>query len=216
MRVLSFRIPLRFLRGSYSRLALTVIALACGVALVVAIRVMNAAVMESFLDTVDEVGGRADFSVVASDGASFDDRVANAIGQVAGIRLAVPLVNAVAFPNDDSGELLTIHGVDLTNDAAVRLYHRASSQGATEEIVDDLLAFLNQADSVILTQEFANSRGISKGSRIDLVTPRGVQSFTVRGLLEPQGLAKTLGGRLVVMDVMAAQGRSLRTGRSTE
>jgi putative ABC transport system permease protein len=32
-----------------------------------------------------------------------------------------------------------------------------------------------------------------------------VKTFTVRGLLEPQGLAKMLGGRLVVMDLYAAE-----------
>ena len=38
-----------------------------------------------------------------------------------------------------------------------------------------------------------------------MVTPEGVRAFTVRGLLEPQGLARTLDGRLVVMDMYAAE-----------
>ena len=30
------------------------------------------------------------------------------------MKLAVPLVRAVAFPDDGSGEMLTVHGIDLT------------------------------------------------------------------------------------------------------
>ena len=37
------------------------------------------------------------------------------------------------------------------------------------------------------------------------MTPTGVKPFIVRGLLEPQGVARALGGRLVVMDLYAAQ-----------
>ena len=37
------------------------------------------------------------------------------------------------------------------------------------------------------------------------MTPGGVKRFTIRGLLDPQGLARTLRGRLVVMDLYAAE-----------
>src|SRR6185295_14228888 len=118
------------------------------------------------------------------------------VAPVPGVRLAVPLVRAVAFPDDASGELLTVHGVDLGNDAAVRLYH-ASKKG--ESVVEDLVEFLNSPDSIVLGEAFAQRRGLKVGDKVPLVTPHGVSTFTLRGLLEPQGLARTLGGRLVVM-----------------
>src|SRR5262249_40111705 len=47
--------------------------------------------------------------------------------------------------------------------------------------------------------------GLAVGQTVPLVTPTGVKEFIVRGLLEPQGVARALGGRLVVMDLYAAQ-----------
>ena len=198
---LSFRLAYRHVLAGLGRMALSVIALALGVALVVAIRLMNAAVLDSFLDTVDGMAGRAALTVTAGEGLTFDERLVDEVAKVPGVTLAVPLVVGVAFPDDGSGELLTVHGVDIGNDAAVRVYHR----GDTTNLVDDTVEFLNSKDSIVLGRAFAERRGISLGSSLPLVTPTGVKTFKVRGLLDPEGLAKTLDGRLVVMDVYAAQ-----------
>jgi putative ABC transport system permease protein len=199
---LSLRLAYEHVRAGFGRMALSVLAVALGVALVVAIRLMNAAVLASFLDTVDAVAGRAALTVTAGEGLTFPETVQPLVAAVPGVRLAVPLVRSVAFPDDGSGELLTVHGVDLANDTAVRVYHTTDDPTA---VVDDLLVFLSQPDSIILGKAFAARRGLTVGSRLPLVTPTGVQTFVVRGLLEPQGLAKTLGGRLVVMDLYAAE-----------
>lgn len=198
---LSFRMAYQHVRAGFGRMALSVLVVALGVGLVVAIQLMNSAVLASFLDTVDGMVGRATFSVTAGDGLTLDADLVHRVAAVPGVKLAVPLVTGVAFPDDGSGELLTVHGVDLADDAAVRVYHRAD----TSEMIDDLVVFLNQPDSIVLGREFADRRGLRVGSRLDLVTPGGVKPFTVRGLLDPEGLAKTLGGRLVVMDLYAAE-----------
>ena len=114
----------------------------------------------------------------------------------------MPLVRSVAFPDDASGELLTVLGVDLANEAAVRVYHDGDRP---EEVVDDLLGFLGQPDSIIVGRQWASSHGLSVGDQAVLVTPTGRRAFTVRGIVEPRGLAATLAGRVVVMDLYAAQ-----------
>src|SRR5262249_29251075 len=121
---------------------------------------------------------------------------------IPGVRLAVPLVRSVAFPDDASGELLTVLGVDLTNEPAVRVYHDGDRP---EDVVDDLLGFLSQPDSIIVGRQWASSHGLAAGDPVALVTPSGRRPFPIRGLVEPRGLASTLGGRVVVMDLYAAQ-----------
>jgi putative ABC transport system permease protein len=200
--VLSFRMAAEQVRASFGRLVLSVAAVALGVALVVAIRLMNGSVLSSFLDTADAVAGRAALTISGGEGLTFGEEVVDVVAAVPGVKLAVPLVRAVAFPDDGSGELLTVHGVDVTHDAAVRVYHRSSS---STEVVDDPLVFVSQPDSIILGREFAASRALSAGDPLDLVTPSGVKTFTVRGLLEPEGVARVLRGRLVVMDLYAAE-----------
>ena len=206
---LSLRMAYRHVKSAWTRMALSVLAVGLAVSLVVAIRLMNGAVLTSFLDAVDAMGGRAALTITGVDGASFPDALVDTVAKVPGVKLAVPLVSSIAFPDDDSGELLTVHGVDFTHDADVRLYH----EGDADEILDDPIVFLNDPRSVILTRKFAEERGLALGEAIRLATPTGVQPFTIRGLLEPQGLARALGGRLVVMDLYAAQRAFASDGR---
>jgi len=210
---LSFDMASRHVRAGIGRMLLSVVAIALGVALMVAFKLMNTAVLQSFTDTVDALAGRAAFRVVAGERLTFAEDIVEQISAVPGVSLAVPLVSAVTFPDDGSGELLTVHGVDLTHDAAVRLYHATDE---TDEVIDDLVVFLSQPDSIVVGREFAETRGLAHGDTIDLVTPRGVKPFTVRGLLDAQGVARTLGGRLVVMDLYAAQRAFTGDGQVTQ
>ena len=204
-----FVIPHCFLRASYRRLFLTIAALAAGVALVCAIDVVNRSVMGAFEEVVDTMAGRAALQISAGHGSLFPEEVAETINQVQGVELAVPAVGATAFLTDGSGETLTVHGVDITNDAAVRIYQPRDSDHAG---IKDPLAFLNQPDSVILTHEFGRRRHLAIGSTIDLETPTGRHQFTVRGLLEPEGVARIHGGNLVVMDLFAAESAFTQPG----
>src|SRR6266403_1231057 len=122
MTALSFRMPLRFLRGSAARWALTVIALACGVGLVCAIELVSGAVFQAFTEIVDTMAGRSALQVTGAEAGLFPEEIAAAVGAVPGVELAVPVVSAEAFTTDGSGEQLAVHGVDMTNDAAVRSY----------------------------------------------------------------------------------------------
>jgi len=199
---LSFKMAYRHVRAGFGRTALSVVAVALGVGLVVAFQLMNAAVLQSFLDTVDAMAGRAALTVAAGEGLTFSEDVVHTVASVPGVKLAVPLVRSVAFPDDGSGEMLTVQGVDLTNEAAVRVYHDADK---TDEVIDDLVAFLNTPDAIIIGREFAEQRGLKRNDTMDLVTPSGVRTFTIKGLLDAQGWARTLRGRLVVMDLYAAE-----------
>ena len=82
MRLFSLRMPLRFLRGSYTRLALTVIALALGVALVCAIDLVNRAVLRAFTEVIDTMAGRAALQVTAGEGGLFSEDVAATVAAV--------------------------------------------------------------------------------------------------------------------------------------
>src|SRR5215475_8468219 len=140
----SLRMPRRFLRGSYGQLALTVIALACGVALVCGMDLVTRAVARAFAEVVDTMAGRAALQVTAS-GAPFPEAVIESVSRVPGVELAVPVVGSVAFATDGSGELLTVQGVDVTNESAVRVYEARDTSGL---MLEDPLVFLNQPDSI--------------------------------------------------------------------
>src|SRR3989454_2558939 len=209
MRPPSLRLPFRLLRGHTGRLALTLIALAWGVALVCAIDVVNRAVLSAFVEVVDTMAGRAALEIAAGEGALFPEDVATRAAAVAGVELAVPVVTAAAFATDGSGELMSVHGVDVTNDAAIRVYHVRDEGGLP---IDDPLVFLSQPDSILLARSFAGPRGLEVGTRLELETPTGRRQFTVRGLIEPEGIGRVHGGNLVVMDLFAAEKAFTRPG----
>jgi len=203
---LSFKYAYRHVRAGFGRMVLSIIAIALGVALVVAFQLMNAAVLQSFLDTIDAMAGRAQVMVSAGEGLSFSETILDKVRAVPGVKLAVPLVRSSAFPDDGSGEMLTVQGVDLTNESAIRVYHDADkASGSPDGVIDDMVEFLNSPDSIILGREFADKRGLRKGDTLPLVTPNGIQGFTIKGLLDAEGLAQTLRGRIVVMDLFAAE-----------
>ena len=201
------RMPLRFARGHHAGLVLTVAAIACGVALVCAVDLANRAVLRAFVEVIDNTAGRVALQVTAGEEAVFPEDVAAAVGEIAGVELALPVVLASAFLTDGGGEQLAVHGIDLTNDAAGSMYgFNAGSE------LDDPLMFVTQPDSIALTRAFAARRGITIGDRIDLMTPAGRRVFTIRGLLEPQGVARAYGGNVVIMDLFAAEAAFTRSG----
>src|SRR5207245_9301349 len=184
MRFPSLRLPFRLLRGHTGRLVLTLIALAWGVALVCAIDVVNRAVLSAFVEVIDTMAGRAALEIAAGEGALFPEDVATRAAGVPGVELAVPVVTAAAFATDGSGELMSVHGVDVTNDAAIRVYHVRAEGGLP---IDDPLVFLSQPDSILLPRSFAGPRGLEVGTKLVLETPTGGHRFTVRGLMGPEG-----------------------------
>jgi len=202
------RMPRRFLRGGMTRMLFTVVAVACGVALVCAIDLVNRAVYASFVDILDTMAGRASLHVSAGGGALLPEDVAATIRKVPGVELAVPVVGSWAFTTDGTGEQLTVHGIDVTSDDAIRVYE----PGEASPELDDPIVFLNNRDSIVLTEVFARRHGLVIGDPIELDTPTGRQRFVVRALLAPKGIGRVQGGNVLVMDIAAAELAFARRG----
>jgi len=198
----SFRLPLRFMRGQYGRTALTVTALAVGIALLFAIDMVTRSMQLAFEEVIDTMAGRAALEVTAGRDGLVPEEIVETVRAVPGVEIAVAIVSAPAFLTDGSGESVTVHGVDLLNEAELRVY-RAQNEDARP--IDDPVRFLANPRSVVLTRSFAARHQLDVGDTIELATPRGKRTFSILSLLEPEGVARVYGGNLVVMDVVAAQ-----------
>src|SRR5207247_2638599 len=102
------RMARRFTRGGAARLALTVLAVAWGVALVAAVHLANRAVLRAFVEVVDTMAGRAALEVVAGEGGLFPEDVAAAVATVPGVEASAASVKGAAFA--DGGTLVTVYG----------------------------------------------------------------------------------------------------------
>ncbi|MGK5087269.1 FtsX-like permease family protein [Bdellovibrionota bacterium FG-2] len=199
MRNLLTYIGLRHLRRKPLRTLLTALGIAFGVALFLGIKLINESVLGSFQDTIESVTGKAKLTVSAGD-AGFPEERLEVIRNTKGVKHAVPMVEARAYFAGTTQETLMILGVDLLQEQSVRTYKTTD-----EQVIDDPLVFLNQPDSIILTHSFAKAHGLKIDSVFELATAQGKKSFTVRGLLSPEGPAKAYGGAIAIMDIDGAR-----------
>jgi len=201
MRNLLEFVGLRHLRLRPARTILTTLGVAFGIALYVSISIINRSTRDSFKENVEAVSGKAKITVSAGP-TGFEEVKLEDVRTVPGVQHAVPMIEARGFFQDAKleGESIYIIGVDLLQESAIRTYKTTD-----QTIIEDPLIFLNQPDSIVITKKFAESKNLGIDSKIDLATAEGKKSFTVRGLLEPEGAAKAYGGSLAVMDIDGAR-----------
>jgi ABC-type lipoprotein release transport system permease subunit len=209
MGLASLRMPRRFLRGSYGGLALTAMALASGVALVCAIDLVNRAVEPRLPRDHRHHGGSRVAPGERRRARAHAEEIAETIRGADGVAEIVPVVSATAFLAGGTGEQLTVHGIDLTNERHLSVYEASERRSGA---IDDPLVFLSQPDSIVLTETFAARHALRIDDPVDLETPAGKRRFTVRGLLEPKGVARVYGGNLILMDLLAAEAAFTRPG----
>src|SRR3989441_195696 len=192
----------RHLRGQGARATLTAAGVACGVPLVVAIRVINASTLASFTDAIEDLAGTAALQVRGPG--PFPETVAEQLRAIPGVDHAVPIVTTTFFGAEPpiAGEALSVFAADVTDGHAIRTLHLVK---AGEHVVDDPLGFLVDPRSVIVTDTLAARLGVTRGASLPLRTPHGIETFTVRGVLPPGGVGRAFGGNLILMDVVGAQ-----------
>jgi putative ABC transport system permease protein len=197
LRLLSWQ----YARKHRARSVLTVLGIALGVGVFVGMHAANQSILAAFGQTVDRIAGSTALQVSAGE-SGFDEEVLEAVQQLPEVRVAVPIVEAVAATGIRGQGNLLILGVDMVGDRGLRDY---SLEGGQQETVEDPLVFLAQPDSLVVSREFAARNGLDLNSRPVMWTMDGPKQFTIRGLMRSGGLASAFGGNLAVMDIYAAQ-----------
>ncbi len=195
------QISLRQLQAIWGRTLLVVGGVATGVTLIVAIDIVNTSVLTSFRHTIDLVAGPAALQVTMGVGeVDFDESIAALVASDSGVAAAVPMVRGTVALADAPEEALQVFGVDLTEEDKLSRYTLTAATNRR-----DIVRILEDSHSVLITERLAQQLTLKPGSSLPLSTPSGIQDFTVRGMLAPEGLARAFAGRLLVMDLPAAQ-----------
>jgi putative ABC transport system permease protein len=188
------------------RTALTVLGIAVGVAVVVAIDLSNQSALRAFGESVDAVAGRANYQI-ASD-AALDERLLLRLQPfwLRGVRFAPVIdVDGMIEPSQQPIRLL---GVDLFSDLHFREYRYAAI--AAKDAFD-----LVRPDSLIVPQSFAQQHNLRLGSAVTLNCLGRQATLTVRGILQPRGPATAFNGSIAVVDIATAQQQFGLTGQLT-
>ncbi|HYI09252.1 MAG TPA: FtsX-like permease family protein [Thermoanaerobaculia bacterium] len=195
---------LRPLFREKTRTALTILGIAVGVAVVVAIQLANQSALRAFRESVDAVAGRANYQIVGDVG-NIDERVLLALRPLwkEGARFA-PVIDVEGML-EPQGQPVRILAVDLLSDLHFRDYRYARIEtGAKDQALGDYLA-LFRPDAAILPAPFARERGLGIGSPILLNVLGHRRTLIVRGLLQAEGPATAFNGNIIVCDIATAQ-----------
>jgi len=191
----------QYARKHKLRSLLTMAGIVLGVAVFVGMHTANQSVMAAFSKTVSRIAGATQLQITAGE-AGFDEEVLERVQAAPGVRVAVPVIEAVVNLNLRSQSNILILAVDLTGDRSLRDY---TLEEGDDTVIEDPLVFIAQPDSLMVTREFASANQLAINSKITLDAMDGPRTFTVRGIMQSSGLTSAFGGNLAIMDVYAAQ-----------
>ncbi len=205
---LAWRVMLRSLARERSRGLLSLCAVALGVSVFLAIRLANAAAIESFERFTQGLGQGSDLILKASAGALQEQelpRLTPAL-DAAWIR---PVVEGsfTQLPSQASFELI---GIDLVGfGEGLPALPPSTIQPATPL---DVFAGLQDSHAVFISTALAEAEGLKAGSRLDGVIDERPVSLRVAGVLPDLPQRPPLQRHLLVMDLPVAQALLKREG----
>src|SRR6267378_3056512 len=179
------------------RLALSVLAIALGVALGYAVQLINQAAINEFAAAVQTLSGEADLAV-RGPRAGFDESLYPRLARLPEVAVASPVLEVEArLPG--RREPLKILGLDLFRAARIQPFLSTGEGG-------DRMDFL-RPDRIFLSAAASESLGMKKGDALSVQVGLRVLPLQVAGVL---GEARRQ--RFAVIDIGAAQAIFLRPG----
>ncbi len=196
----TYRASLGYLKRHPWQLALTIVGVAIGVAVIVAVDLANLSARKAFLLSMDAVTGEATHQILGGP-RGVDERIYRTLRVEHGFRAMAPIVDVEVRAFERS---LSVMGVDLFAEQALRQFTRAAVEDDGREI-DGQALFRNlytEPGAVTMSKRTAETLGLRAGDRFDVIS--GGRRFTARLLgvfADGQGGAD----ELLVTDVATAQ-----------
>ncbi|MDX2177205.1 MAG: FtsX-like permease family protein [Candidatus Sumerlaeia bacterium] len=214
-----WRAVFRALVGCYARhergrTALTVLGVALGVAVLIAIDLANESAVSSFKGTLDDVAGRAQLTVRAN-GSALDGALVARLAKEPGVRSVSPLIEGQALHRrtpDAPPETLLVLGVDLLA-SEERDPLPVRDIAFTPEKDRPFTSFLTDPRVVVGTRRFADRAGASEGAEVEFEINGAPVRMVLGGLISGGTLADTLDGNVLVADLGIADALLGRGGK---
>lgn len=191
-----YRLIVRPLHRESMRTLLTVVAVALGVAVVLAIELAGDAAAGSFHSSIETLTGNADLEVTAVGGVP--DAVVGRLATLPYPIKAQPRIDDFATLHN-SGQTVPLIGLDLIAD-----HPEGFTSGEPGTDTEDLAQTLS-GNNVWVSSHL----GVKAGDTLQLQINDVIRSYTVRGVLNDSGNS----GGLVLMDIATAERALHRDGR---
>jgi putative ABC transport system permease protein len=206
-------------RAYPGRAIVTALVIAVGVALGLAVHLINASALNEFARAVRTVHGDSDLQVQGVSAAGFDENLFPQLARLEGIEGASPVVMLTARAEGAGDDAtLTLLGLDVLRAASVTpslvgLHRDAAPRGSAEanaegvDVPEGEDAF--DPEGIFLSDGALEATGVGPGARFILEAGGQSAAFTVAGTLP----GVTDGQRLAVIDIAEAQWRFRQVGR---
>jgi putative ABC transport system permease protein len=223
-----------------ARTITTVLGIALGIAVVIAIQLTNASSVRGFETALNTVAGRTSIEIAGTAGVP--DTIIAGIGWLREFGTLAPIIEgemaivseatlagraaertAIGVPVRAAkrSEAVKVLGVDILRDLTLRDYAVAERQTSGGEAAaspqtitaQQFLEILTSPRSIVITEKLARRRGYRLGDEVSLMAGDRVNTFVIRALLEDKGPARVMDGSFVLMDIAAAQLAFDRLGR---
>jgi putative ABC transport system permease protein len=202
--LLFYRLMLRPLFGEPVRTLLTVLAVALGVAVVLAIDLAGNAATGSFRSSLETLAGDSEVEITASGGVPDD-----VLKKIASLPFAFrysPRIEDYAVVADTK-KTIPLIGLDFVAEAGVLTENQSADSNASQpkETPAEALKHLDDSDSIWI----GSSLGYKPRDRVQLLLNDQIHTYTVRGVYPDSNGNESA----IVMDIAAAQKALTRYGR---
>lgn len=185
-------------RAQPGRSLACIAAVAIGVALALAIHLVNATALSSFQQALDAINGEADLRVHATSG-DFDEALLDRVAAFGGVEVASPVLDLMLpmrTRSDQPGRPLRLIATDPLT--AVRITPDLAPPGPPSDLADRI--WLSAAAWRMLDLPPVASLDAAEPPRLEALTGRGPRSLVVAGLAEA-----IEGEAVALMDLGSAQ-----------
>ena len=212
-------LTLRSIRARWLRFILSAFGIVLGVAGMLAIGVTNKAALNSIVRLFSNTSGSVKLTITSSSQSSsgFPEQVLRTTRNIPKVSIASPIIriNTVAA-NDASPEQialglfgteagggLTLHGIDPVLDQRLREYKLITGTFLQDE---------NARREVVLVETYADDKELMIGDWLSIITPNGVESLKIIGLIAREGAGQVSNGSFGVIPLKTAQELFNRSG----
>lgn len=201
----------RRLKEEPYRLLLTLVGVSLGVAVFIAVKMANDTSTRAFENSLVAISGKTQLEVSAG-GLGVDEDLILRLRAMREVKRATPVIQQHVWVRKATGPdarwrrgaasqgraVLTL-GLDLLGDNDFRGY-KLEKNFSREEI----LSRIADPQGLFIAQGLADVLGVGRGDFVEVEAARRIR-FRVRGVLRPEGMAKSMDGRLLIMDIGVAQ-----------
>ncbi|HAV77988.1 MAG TPA: hypothetical protein DCX53_11620 [Anaerolineae bacterium] len=212
-------LTLRSIRARWLRFILSGFGIVLGVAVMLSISVTNRAALNSIMRLFSNTSGSAKLTVTTSSQSTsgFPDIVLRTIRNIPNVEVASPILHITTIAADDASPEqiafglfgtqgtggLTLHGIDPAMDPSLREY----------KLVTGIFLQDNSTKrEVVLVETYAVDKGLQVGDWLEIITPNGVESLKIIGLIAREGAGQINNGSFGIIRLLAAQELFNRTG----